>query len=425
MPEFNSAPGLETMLSMQNALRQRDIQDQQMQQAQGLRDALQQSGGNLEGSLSALLKSGNIKGAQELAPLLKLKQEQDLRQQTIQGLKDMYAPAGAAPSASAASQGEWAQPSISTNPVDPTEARRQQLQKLSVLYSGNAALQTALQREMDNLDKGNRPMIQMLPIGNSQEQPHISQDNGKTWSPIPNSKPRPIFPPKDVQTPENIDKTAQAIADYKIAPLSSFAMSRPGGRDVMARVSELNPQYDAKNFVTAQRTRNAFAVGVEGRTVRSFNVAIDHLDTLNDAATALGNGDIKRFNQLAQRTAQETGSPIPTNFDAIKGIVAKEIVKSIVGNATAGGVTERQALESELSRSSSPEQLKGMISRYQTLMAGQLKGLKQQYEAGLGGSDFESKFLLPRSKDVLSRMQQNTGSPQGNRPPPPAGFTPL
>jgi hypothetical protein len=87
-------------------------------------------------------------------------------------------------------------------------------------------------------------------------------------------------------------------------------------------------------------------------------------------------------------------------------------------------VTERQELSSELSRANSPDQLKGMISRYQTLMAGQLKGLRQQYEAGRGGTDFEDKFLLPRSKEVFKKMQQG-GTPQTGNPAPPVGFTPL
>jgi len=251
-----------------------------------------------------------------------------------------------------------------------------------------------------------KPLIQMLPISNTHEQPHISLDNGKTFNPIPNSTPRPIFNSATALDPASIDANAKAISEYKLAPITGFAMRSPGGQQTMAKVMELNPEYDAKNFVTAQRTRNSFAVGPEGRTVRSFNVAIDHLDTLNDAADALKNGNIQRFNQLSQRVAQETGSPTPTNFDAIKSIVAKEIVKSVIGSATGGGVTERQELSGELSRANSPDQLKGMISRYQTLMAGQLKGLKQQYEAGRGGPDFEDKFLLPRSKQVFSRMQQ-------------------
>jgi len=213
--------------------------------------------------------------------------------------------------------------------------------------------------------------------------------------------------------PATIATNAKAIAEYKQAPLQGFSMRSPGAQETMRKVMEINPDYNAQNYAISLKTRNAFSTGVEGRTTRAFNVAIDHLDTLNDAADALKNNNVKRFNQLAQRIAEETGSSTPTNFDAIKGIVAKEIVKSVVGNASAGGQQERQELAVELSRSNSPAQLSGMIGRYQTLMAGQLKGLKKQYESGYGGDDFETRFLLPRSREIYQKMQQGTSVPGG------------
>lgn len=272
------------------------------------------------------------------------------------------------------------------------------------------------------------PLIQPnFPISNTEIQPHISNDQGKTWTPLPGSSPRPLSTAPQA-APNDIEVIAKAIASYNQAPMTGFALRAPGAQKIMSRVMELNPQYNAQQYAISQKTRNSFSTGVEGRTTRSFNVAIDHLDTLKDAADALQNGDIKRFNQLAQRTAEETGSNVPTDFNAVKGIVAKEIVKSVVGNATAGGVTERQELERELSRANSPAQLNGMIKRYQMLMAGQLKGLKKQYESGYGGSDFEERFLLPRSKEVFKSMQQEIdkrNSVPNNAPPPPAGFKPL
>src|SRR6185436_16928338 len=52
---------------------------QQQQQAAQLKQALQQSGGDLEKALPALIQSGNLKGAHDLAPLLKLQQEKQMR----------------------------------------------------------------------------------------------------------------------------------------------------------------------------------------------------------------------------------------------------------------------------------------------------------------------------------------------------------
>jgi hypothetical protein len=206
---FNQPAGLGQFLSARDAIRASDQADLAAQQNQELRQALSQSGGDLVQSLSALLKSGNIKGANELAPLIKLQQEKQFRDQTAEGLRALYSPQASPQAAQDSSQpvqlsgpgSDQATPETPTvNPtVNPVDAKRQRLQQISQLYPQNAALQTAVQKEMDRLDAESKPIIQMIPIGNNQEQPHISRDNGKSFQPIEGSKPRDIFSPSQNQ----------------------------------------------------------------------------------------------------------------------------------------------------------------------------------------------------------------------------------
>jgi hypothetical protein len=196
----------------------------------------------------------------------------------------------------------------------------------------------------------------------------------------------------------NVDAVANAIANYQQPGLSSWAMAKPIGSAIMSRVMEINPSYDAKNYAAAQQTINAFAKGKQGDTTRSINVAMQHLDVLGQAADALQNKDYLLFNKAANFLATQTGRPAPTNFNAVKDIVSNEIVKAIVG--AGGGVSDRDKAQQTVAAANSPEQLNAVIHSYKDLFAGQLSGLKQQYEANSQRKDFD-KFLSPETARLL------------------------
>jgi hypothetical protein len=159
--------------------------------------------------------------------------------------------------------------------------------------------------------------------------------------------------------------------------------------------------------------------------VRSFNVAIAHLGTLQEAADALHNGDIPAFNQVAQRIAKEIGSPAPTNFDAVRQIVTNEVTKATVGSNNALG--DRKEIADNVNNRSSPDQLSEMIGQYKSLMGGQLGGLQNQYYAGGGTKEF-SVFMTPEAQAVvkpIARAEWYRTNGQGMRGgnPPPAAST--
>lgn len=203
----------------------------------------------------------------------------------------------------------------------------------------------------------------------------------------------------------NYDKVAQQIANYDQPPLSSFAMGKPIGAAIMSKVAEINPAYDAKNYASAQQTLNAFSKGPEAQKVRSFNVALAHLDTLGQLTDALQNGNIPLVNKIGNVVSAQTGQPAVTNFTAAKAIVGNEIVKAIVG--AGGGVEDRAKAQATLAAANSPQQLKGVIDTYKTLMGGQLGGLKQQYETATRRDDF-NRFLSPEAQRYINKNNANT-----------------
>jgi len=133
----------------------------------------------------------------------------------------------------------------------------------------------------------------------------------------------------------------------------------------------------------AKRSAIDFTSGPDARTLTNFNTAQEHLKQLDSAATALGNGDTQLFNRIGNDFATATGSPAPTNFDAVKNAVAGEVSKTFKGSGATDA--EISQIENTINRAQSPAQLRGAIKTYSDLMQSKKDALRQQYEQGREG----------------------------------------
>jgi hypothetical protein len=183
----------------------------------------------------------------------------------------------------------------------------------------------------------------------------------------------------------DIDITAQAIADGRLPPPSGMALTSPKNQRILTRVMELNPNYDFTTVTAKKNAAAAFATGNQGNALRSFATGLDHLDQLGGLVTALGNGDNATRNLIGNKVSTWNGATPVTNFDAAKDIVSKEIVKAIVG--AGGGVGEREEIAKLLDSAKSPKQLNGVIAQFKGLMQAQHDNLlAQRRAAGLPDS---------------------------------------
>jgi hypothetical protein len=196
---------------------------------------------------------------------------------------------------------------------------------------------------------------------------------------------------------------AKMIGDYEESP--SDLPTRGGVRGAaVADAKRYNKDFNEQNYAASQRAYNNFVGGPEARTVRSLNVATDHLDTLRQAAAALKNGQIPIVNSLVNKYREMTGSPLTTNFDSIKQAVSSEIAKTIVGGQTA--LQDRDEMSNRARNADSPDQLFGIFDQFTKLMGGQMKGLRQQYESGTYRKDFD-KYLLPSTKKAIDAVSKD------------------
>lgn len=156
----------QTVMGLQQAIRQQEEKTQ-------LQKLLQASGGDVEKAIQAAVQSGNVNVAHQLAPLAKMAQERREAEETRRGLTELYGGgAGAGPTAPQQNPmvpGPGASVMAGSGTVMPqaapqqanlavaTTQRREQLQKMSLLYANNPTMQARIQSEIGKLDDEAKP----------------------------------------------------------------------------------------------------------------------------------------------------------------------------------------------------------------------------------------------------------------------------
>ena len=211
------------------------------------------------------------------------------------------------------------------------------------------------------------------------------------------------------------DKTqAQNIASGNLPPVTG-----PNAGKIMNEVLAIKPDYNANDYQLQTAAQKSFNTGKQGDKTRSLNVAVSHLGVLENAANALHAGNTPAINQFKQAWQRETGKIGPTSFNAVKELVADEIVAAVVPGV--GSLADRKALKDTIMAKSSPAQLQGVIKQYKELLGGQLSGLEQQYTATTRKTDFKERYLLPETKRAL--MSSSSGAPNAAAAAAPSAVT--
>lgn len=188
-------------------------------------------------------------------------------------------------------------------------------------------------------------------------------------------------------------------------PTAKMMASNPYYERLADAVAQYNPDFDATAYNTRKTASAAFTTGIQGRQLLAFGSAVKHLETLGSLVDAMANGDAVQVNRFSNLLQKQTGGVPVNNFEAAKGIVAKEIMKSIVTGG--GGVEERQELSHLMDSAKSPEQLRGVINTYLELMNAQKENLLIQRDAaGLSRSTLPdyTKHSADDKSDQSSRQ---------------------
>lgn len=298
-----------------------------------------------------------------------------------------------------------------------------------------AGIQAAAAQVRRNRGRGQntiRTMVEGIPVGGRREQRQTQSSGGVIYGP-PKERDAPtgyqwsgdrLTPipggPADMDgngslSEEALDFAArQGLANGGKVP-QGYGRNKAAQSAITNRMAQI-AQIEGKTvdyYVAQEQTRKSrqvaltrFTSGKQGDTIRSLNVAVDHLQTLQAAAQALQNGNTPLFNRIRQEVAQRTGAAAPTNFAAVRQIVLNEVIKGVVGGATAQA--DREEALSLVNAAQSPQQLAGALHQIKELLGGQLRGLNSQYKQSTGRDDFAG-FLLPNTQRALGFKRRGGG----------------
>jgi hypothetical protein len=172
----------------------------------------------------------------------------------------------------------------------------------------------------------------------------------------------------------------KAILRYDMPFPSTMAIRRdPNMARFAEAVFKADPSYTDMGYSNKKTSAKAFLPGQKlGNLILSNASARGHMDVLQEVYDAMQNGDIKKLNAFANQFRVQTGSAPEATFDAIKGVIGSEIMKSIVPGG--GGVVEREEVRETLSRGYAPQQFMSVLNGYRALMQEQYDNMHQDYK---------------------------------------------
>lgn len=194
---------------------------------------------------------------------------------------------------------------------------------------------------------------------------------------------------------------ARGMAEYRIPPPSPRSLSTGPGQALMRQVTAINPAYDATQFQTRQKMRNAFTSGPQSQTLNSLNTAIEHLDQFADAAKALGNGNFKPGNAAYNWVREQFGNTAPTDFKGIRTIMSGELASAFKKS----GATDQEIhqVQSSIDGANSTDQLVSYVTKIAIPALGAKAETSQQQYRGVMGDKDPWSVYTPGARKVLDK----------------------
>lgn len=205
------------------------------------------------------------------------------------------------------------------------------------------------------------------------------------------------------------DAIVSAVKEGRMPLPSGFALRSPYWQDVINRVAQQDPGFDASRYVARSAARRTFASGPEARNVTSLNTVIGHLGTLDEAAAALENKDVRVVNAVVNRARQELGDPRITSFDTARQAVAEETMR--VFRQVGASEQEAKDWRDRISSSGSPAQLRANISTLGQLLESRVEAIGQQYERTVNEQGNPAR-IDPKNRALLDKLKAPGWSPE-------------
>jgi hypothetical protein len=216
--------------------------------------------------------------------------------------------------------------------------------------------------------------------------------------------------------PKPLADQVKALAEGRMQFPAGFALKSPYWQDMISKVSQYDPNFDAVNYNARSRARADATTGTLAKNNNALNTGIGHLAQLSDAVEGLGNVGSMPFartiNKVKNVASKEYGGTGVTDFESIVNRVAPEITKIWRGAGGAEADIKRDI--DSLSNANTPEQLHSAIRNIAGLMESKLEANANQYKQGMGTTQQNVEFIIPQAKaqlDLLARRAGKGGAP--------------
>lgn len=201
--------------------------------------------------------------------------------------------------------------------------------------------------------------------------------------------------------PSQFQSIVDKIGHYDL-PAPSMSRS-PHTQAVLEALSEQYPNYDVTKFASKQKAQKDFSTGPQGNMVRSAPVSLQHLDLADQKADLLQNTNFPIWNSI-----RNTAGPLLGNTTIAKGVAGVDTAKSIISDEIdkffingGGAEADRKHLQERLANANAPSTIHEVTDTLRQLMAGQMNGLRSQYEDNVGGNFIADKVKHQSVLDTL------------------------
>ena len=202
--------------------------------------------------------------------------------------------------------------------------------------------------------------------------------------------------------PPTMSAQVKAYAEGREPLPTGFALKSPYFQNILRMVTQYDPTFDAVNYNARAATRRDFTSGKSSVTINAMNTALGHLNQLDQAASALDNGDYPKLNAIGNWFATETGKAAPKNFNAIAGLVAEELTRVYRGAGGAEADIKRHM--DDISQNSSPAQIHGALYEISELLKSKLDAMGDTYNQGMGTTEDPLRLLNGPAQSSFNRL---------------------
>lgn len=204
----------------------------------------------------------------------------------------------------------------------------------------------------------------------------------------------------------DIKNKAQAIIEGR-APFPNITSRTPSNvKAALAVAQQADPTLSAATFPMRAKAAKDFASGgQEAKSVNALNTALNHLNTLSEAADELHNTGSTWVNWAVNPATSVVSDKFNARlkkYEAAKNAVASEVAKVYKG-VGALSVEEQREWQKILSPNLGPEAQKAAIAQTAELLRGKIDALSKQYNDAFGGTQ-EKDFLSPKAKKVFVKL---------------------